>query len=98
MADVRRKIDVSVWSGRNETWQHFGVFTEREVALIKAQYPHWRLREAAIDVVDDGRAERIAEINRMLEDSKTRLLSSVDRLKIRAALIAQKRRLMEAAP
>lgn len=95
MASVARTFDVSVWQRGQSRFVHLpGRHDEARVNELRAK--GHELRAYPIEVIDDGRVAKIAEIDRMLADVQDRCLRAVDRYEARKTLLAMKARLLAA--
>jgi hypothetical protein len=93
MAAITRSFDVSVWQKSQSRWVGLpGRHDEARVRELRAQGHD--IRAYAVEELEPGRAERLAEIDRMLSEVRDRCLCAQDRVTLRKALLRRKAQLL----
>lgn len=92
MATIARQFEVSVWSKSKVAYVPlYGRRSESEVVALRARHD---VRAYAVEELEPGRAERLAEIDRMLSEVRDRCLCAQDRVTLRKALLRRKAQLL----
>jgi hypothetical protein len=94
MIGITRLFETSVWDNRKAAFVPFGrLCTEGEVAQLRR---YREVRAVAVEVVEDKRAARLAELDRLAESIESAMMTAVARVRLRKAVAAQRARVLGA--
>jgi hypothetical protein len=95
---IKKMFETSVFDRRRAAFVPVGrLCAEGEVRQLESRLGASRVKATAIEVVEDPRASRLAELDRMAEQVEIVRLSATARLELRKAIREQRARLMGAA-